>query len=91
MTMLKLLEILSYGDVISPILDLFKTAGRNTRTFFVPLDGRWSGAYLHDLLEAHGVEMMAWEFCNGEQFFHVDADQADWAFQVLTRNGVELL
>ena len=89
--MLKLLEVLSYGDWLTPWLRFLKVVGRDTRTFFVPFDGRWPGVYLHDLLEEYGVEMMAWEVCNGEQFFHVDADQADWAYQVLIRHGVELL
>ncbi len=89
--MLKLLEFMSCLDWLTPWLRFLKVVGRETRTFFVPFDGRWSGAALHDLLAEYGVEMLAWEFCNGEQFFHVDADQADWAYQVLIRNGVELL
>lgn len=86
-----LIETASYFDWISPILNLFKMAGRDTRAFFVSFDGRWSGQYLHDLLEEYGVEMIAWEVCNGEQFFYIDADQADWAYKVLVSHGVELL
>jgi hypothetical protein len=89
--MWKALEVLSYFDWFGPWLRFLQTIGRKTRTFFVPFDGRWSGQSLHDLLEEYGVEMMAWEVCNGEQFFHVDADQADWTYQVLIRHGVELL
>lgn len=86
-----MLDLLAYLDWISPILNLFKTAGRDTRTFFVPLDDRWPGWYLHDLLDAYGIEMITWEICNGEQFFEVDASQANFAYQILIQNGVELL
>lgn len=89
--MLKLLEFLVCFDWVSPMLGVFNTARRETRTFFVPLDSEWSGASIEALLALFNVEMLAWEIYGGQQFFHVDADQAELAYSVLVANGVPLV
>ena len=64
--------------------------GTNTWTFFVPLDGVWSGHNINQLLAQHGIEMWGWGFAYGELFFRVRKSKAEWAQYLMLRAGVQL-
>ena len=76
---------------LSPTRMFVITLTQPTRPFFVPVDCEWYGQAIQDLLEGHGIEMLAWDVLCGEQCFLVRSAQKDWACQVLVSAGVPLL
>ncbi len=66
-------------------------AATNTYTFFVPLDSPWGGAEIGALLRSKGITMWGAAYANGEMFFRVRRQQADWAQYVMLQAGVPLL
>ncbi len=89
-----LLESLSCLDWISPCIAIVQAIingdalGASSWTFYVPLDGPWTGAQLERLLKRHGIKIWARSIHRGDIHFKVHKKQAGWAEYVLLRAGV---
>ena len=99
--MLKLFEFLSQFDLITPTIGVIEDLindptllQSNSWTFFVPyhrsLDGGWNKEDIRNLMHQHGIKTWHWQFTNGEFFFSVNLEQAQWAEYLLLRHGVPL-
>lgn len=94
-------EFLSIFDWITPsvgfIQDIINDPTplqSNSWTFFVPyeqsLGGGWNAVDIEKLMKQHGIHYWGSQFTNGEFFFSVKRDQAQWAEYILLKNNVPL-
>ena len=65
--------------------------GLNSAIFYVDLNGRWNGHKIKRLLASYDIPMWGWGVAFGEFYFHVPADDADFAYDVMWSAGVDLL
>lgn len=76
---------LSFSSVIKSLL------GLDSWTFYVDAYGDWTGAQIQELLGRHGIRLVGWkDVLNGDIFFSVKLDQAEWAEYVMLEAGVPL-
>jgi hypothetical protein len=94
-----LFEFLSIFDWITPsvgfIEDFINDPSLiNNWTFFVPYDqslkSGWNAVDIENLLNQYGVKTWGGQITNGEFFFCVSLEQAQWAEYLLIRYGVPL-
>ncbi len=97
--MRRLLELFTAFDWITPSIGfiqdfindptLFQT---NSWTFFISyeqaLQMGWNPNNVEAMLRQHGVKTWGGQLTNGEFFFSVKLDQAQWSEYLLTRNGI---
>jgi hypothetical protein len=99
--MRKLFEFLSIFDWITPSIGLLEDIVNdptvfqsNSWTFFVPYDRSlsdgWNAFDIEGLMRSYGIKSWGGQITNGEYFFSVKLEQAQWAEYVLLRHGVPL-
>jgi hypothetical protein len=99
--MWKLFEILTIFDWITPSLGLFEDIindptplQSNSWTFFVPYEqsvrSGWNAFDIEGLMRRNGIKTWGSQITNGEFFFSVKLDQAQWAEYLLFRHGVPI-
>jgi len=75
----------TFSSIIKSLL------GLDSWTFYVGAYGDWTGAQIQDLLERHGIRLVGWkDVLNGDIFFSVKLNQAEWAEYVMLEAGVPL-
>lgn len=84
-------EFLAGFDWIGPLI-AFVEIGINGvgHTFYVDLDGGWTGAQCEKILKSKGVKVYARCIANGDVFFQVPKKQAERAEYLLLTAGVSL-
>ena len=99
--MWKFFEILSIFDWITPLVGLCEDfvndptpLQSNSWTFFIPyresVSNGWNAFDIEDLMRRHGIKAWGGQITNGEFFFSVKLDQAQWAEYLLIRHGVPI-
>lgn len=99
--MREVFEFLSIFDWITPTIGFVQDIVNdptplqsNSWTFFVPynqaLGNGWNPANIERMLKQHGIKTWGGQLTNGEYFFSVKLNQAQWAEYLLQRNGIPL-
>ncbi len=101
--MRRIFEFLTIFDWITPSIGFIEDIihdptllQSNSWTFFVPYDqslnAGWNARDIERLLEKHGIRHWGgqYTFPNGEYFFSVKLEQAQWAEYLLLRHGIPL-
>lgn len=99
--MREVFEFLSIFDWITPTIGFVQDLVNdptplqsNSWTFFVPynesLGCGWNAANIERMLNQSGVKTWGGQLTNGEYFFSVNLNQAQWAEYLLQRNGIPL-
>ena len=99
--MRELFGFLSIFDWITPSIGFLEDAindptllQSNSWTFFIPYDesinNGWNAVTIEELLHQHGVKHWGSQITNGEFFFSVKLEQAQWAEYVLNQYGIPL-
>ena len=65
--------------------------GLNSAVFYVELGGSWNRRRLKRLLTSYDIPMWGWGFAFDQLYFHVPAEDADMAHEIMWRAGVDLL
>jgi len=88
----KALEVMSWGDWLSPMLDLAgRVVHRGGYTFLIPYDAcPMTGRDVLNLLKRRGVTAWAPQLVAGVLMVTVKQDQARWASHLLQQAGVPL-
>jgi hypothetical protein len=97
----KIFEALSIFDWITPLVGMAETAYHdptllqsNSWTLFIPYDNAlragWNERDIRELLDRQGISSWGSQITNGELFFNVSSDQAEWAQDTLREYGVPL-
>ena len=85
------LEFLANFDWISPLTALVETAIHGHGwTFYLDLDSEWTGARCEKLLRSKGVKVYGRCIANGDAFFQVPKEQAEYAEYLLLKAGAPL-
>lgn len=96
-----LFEALSILDWITPLVGFAETVYHdptplqsNSWTFFIPYDNAlrqgWNERSIRAMLDENGVSSWGSQITDGELFFSVSQDQAQWAEYFLLRNRVPI-
>lgn len=99
--MRQLFDAISVFDWITPTWGFIETFWNdptplqsNSWTFFVPYDqslaNGWNAVDIEKLLNQHGIKTWGGQITNGEFFFTVSLDKAQWAEYLLLRHRVPL-
>ncbi|MEW5957017.1 MAG: hypothetical protein AB1801_04790 [Chloroflexota bacterium] len=99
--MFKLFEFLSKFDLITPTIGVIEDLLNdptlfqdNSWTFFVPygrsLTNGWSQRDIESLMKRYGIKTWHHQITNGEYFFSVKLEQAQWAEYLLLRHDIPL-
>lgn len=99
--MRKIFEALSIFDWITPLVGITETfyhdptpLQSNSWTFFIPYNSAqragWNEQDIRGMLHQHRIDSWGSQITNGELFFTVSQDQAQWAEYLLLRNGIPL-
>jgi hypothetical protein len=99
--MFKIFEALTMFDWITPLWGMFQDIRHdptllqtNSWTFFIPYEksaqGGWNGFAITGLLNRYGIKTWGSQITNGQFFFSVKLDQAQWAEYLLLRKGVPI-
>ena len=99
--MWKLFEILSIFDWITPSIGIIEDVindptplQANSWTFFIPYKASvkqgWNAFDIEGLMSNYGIKTWGSQITNGEFFFKVKREQAQWAEYLLLSNGVPI-
>lgn len=95
------LEFFSMFDWISPTIGLIEDIAndptflqKNSWTFFVPFDemleNGWSAWNVERLMNEHNIKHWGGMITNGEFYFTVKLERAQWAEYILLKNNIPL-
>jgi hypothetical protein len=99
--MRKFFEVLSIFDWVTPTIGLTETfvhdptpLQSNSWTFFIPYNtaqrSGWNERGIRAILDQNGISSWGSQITNGELFFSVGLDQAQWAEYLLLKQGVPI-
>ncbi len=96
-----LFEFFAVFDWITPSVNIFEhivndptPLQSNSWTFFIPynrsIGNGWNAFDIEKLMRENGVKMWGTQITNGDLFFTVKLEQAQWAEYLLVRHGIPI-